>query len=165
MLTVEIPGYGCLTLEHLALDLNGTLALDGEVLPGVLERLEALSSHLQIHLLTADTRGRGADTAAALGIRLHRLTPGFVVSAQPNGDEAAQKRAFVESLGAEKVTAVGNGANDAEMLAVAALGIAVLGPEGLARAAWQKADLVVPDVGAALDLLLHPQRLVATLRH
>jgi soluble P-type ATPase len=172
MLTVEIPGYDRLALEHLALDLNGTLALDGEVLPGVAERMAALSPHLQIYLLTADTRGRGADTAADLGIRLHRLSPGFVVSAarlsspksQPNGGEAAQKRAFVESLGAEKVAAVGNGANDAEMLAVAALGIAVLGPEGLARSAWQNADLIVPDVNAALDLLLHPQRLIATLR-
>ena len=181
MLTVDVPGYGRLALEHLALDLNGTLALDGEVLPGVAERLAALSPHLQIHLLTADTRGRGAATATALGIRLHRLTPGFVVSAprpeprperdeglgtkaHPNGDEAAQKRAFVESLGADRVAAVGNGANDAEMLAVAALGVAVLGPEGLARAAWQNADLIVPDIGAALDLLLHPQRLIATLR-
>jgi soluble P-type ATPase len=132
MLTVEIPGYGRLALEHLVLDLNGTLALDGEVLPGVAERLAALSPHLQIHLLTADTRGRGAATAAALGISLHRLT---------QGDEAAQKRTFVQSLGAD-----------------------VLGPEGLARAAWQSADLIVPDIGAALDLLLHPQRLVATLR-
>ena len=173
MLTIEIPGYGRLALEHLALDLNGTLALDGKVLPGVAERLMALSPYLQIHLLTADTRGRGAATAATLGISLHRLTPGFAVSAprpelgtkaQPNGDEAAQKRAFVESLGAERVAAVGNGANDAEMLAVAALGVAVLGPEGLARAAWQNADLVVPDIGVALDLLLHPRRLVATLR-
>jgi P-type E1-E2 ATPase len=164
MLTVEIPGYGQLALEHLVLDLNGTLALDGEVLPGVAERLAALSSHLPVHLLTADTRGRGAATAAALGISLHRLAPGFVVSAQPNGDEASQKRAFVESLGAERVAAIGNGANDAEMLAVAALGVAVLGPEGLARAAWQNADLIVPDINAALDLLLHPQRLIATLR-
>ncbi len=166
MLTVEIPGYDRLILEHLVLDLNGTLALDGEVLPGVAERLAALSHHLQIHLLTADTRGRGAATAAALGISLHRLTPLTVLESPTcwGGDEAAQKRAFVESLGAEKVVAVGNGANDAEMLAVAALGIAVLGPEGLARTAWQNADLVVPDIGAALDLLLHPQRLVATLR-
>jgi P-type E1-E2 ATPase len=155
MLTVEILGHGRLALENLVLDLNGTLALDGEILPGVAERLAALSSHLQIHLLTADTRGRGAATAAALGINLYRLTP---------GDEAAQKRAFVESLGAERVAAVGNGANDAEMLAVASLGVAVLGPEGLARAAWQSADLILPDIGAAFDLLLHPQRLIATLR-
>jgi P-type E1-E2 ATPase len=155
MLTIEIPGHGRLMLEHLALDLNGTLALDGEVLPSVAERVAALSPHLQIYLLTADTRGRGAATAAALGICLHRLTP---------GDEAAQKRAFVESLGAERVVAVGNGANDADMLAATALGVAVLGSEGLARAAWQNADLIVPDINAALDLLLHSQRLVATLR-
>ena len=75
------------------------------------ERLAALSLNLQIHLLTADTRGQGAAMAAALhssfsilhsSLSLHRLTP---------GDEAAQKRAFVESLGAERVAAVGNGAN------------------------------------------------------
>jgi soluble P-type ATPase len=155
MLNVEIAGCGRLALEHLVLDLNGTLALDGEVLPGVAERLVALSPHFQIHLLTADTRGRGAATASALGTTLHRLT---------QGDEAAQKRAFVESLGAERVVAVGNGANDADMLALAALGVAVVGPEGLARAAWQSADLIMPDIGAALDLLLHPQRLIATLR-
>lgn len=50
------------------------------------------------------------------------------------------------------------------MLAAAALGIAVLGPEGLATEALQAADLVVGQVEDALDLLLHPTRLLATLR-
>jgi soluble P-type ATPase len=50
------------------------------------------------------------------------------------------------------------------MLSAAALGIAVLGPEGLAREAWEAADILTPDILAALDLLLHPQRLVATWR-
>jgi hypothetical protein len=50
------------------------------------------------------------------------------------------------------------------MLERAALGIAVLGPEGLALSCLQAADVVVPDILAALDLLLFPRRLVATLR-
>jgi len=79
------------------------------------------------------------------------------------GDEAEQKRSLVERLGAERVVAIGNGANDAGMLQAAALGIAVLGPEGLAGEAWQAAD-VVAGIHQALDLLLHPRRLVATLR-
>lgn len=62
------------------------------------------------------------------------------------------------------MVAVGNGANDARMLERAALGIAVLGPEGLALSCLQAADVVVPDILAALDLLLFPRRLVATLR-
>jgi len=41
---------------------------------------------------------------------------------------------------------------------------AVLGPEGLAVEAIREADLVTPSPEAALDLLLHPARLVATLR-
>jgi len=155
MYHVHIPGRGNLRLAHLVLDLNGTLAAGGEVRPGVAERLAQLAPRLRGHLLTADTRGTGAAIAQSLGLALHRLEPGH---------EAAGKRAFVESLGAAHVVAVGNGANDVEMLRVAALGLAVLGPEGLAVPALQAADVVVPHVGAALDLLLDPARLVATLR-
>jgi soluble P-type ATPase len=50
------------------------------------------------------------------------------------------------------------------MLSSAALGIAVLGPEGLAVEALRAAHVVVARIEDALDLLLHPQRLVATLR-
>jgi soluble P-type ATPase len=50
------------------------------------------------------------------------------------------------------------------MLRAAAIGVAVLQAEGTAAAALQAADLVVPDINAALDLLLDPQRLIATLR-
>ena len=70
----------------------------------------------------------------------------------------------MDRLGAERVVAIGNGANDAEMLAAAALGIAVLGPEGLATATLRAVDVVVGRIEDALDLLLQPQRLVATLR-
>jgi len=153
--TIDIPGCGCLEPHHLVLDLNGTIALDGEVLPGVAERLAVLRDRMNISLLTADTHGLGAATATQLGIRLHRLRP---------GQEAQQKADFVNSLGAAHTVAMGNGANDAQMLAAARLGIAVLGHEGLAVAAFQAADLIVPDVADALDLLLHPKRLIATLR-
>jgi P-type E1-E2 ATPase len=152
---VDIPGQGTFQLEHLVLDLNGTIVLDGELLPGVAERLAALSTCLAIHLVTADTHGQAAEIAERLEVRLTRIEA---------RDEAGQKRALVERLGAERVVAIGNGTNDAGMLAAAALGIAVLGPEGLATVALRAADVVVRRIEDALDLLLHPQRLVATLR-
>ncbi len=155
MIRLDIPGRGILELEHLVLDLNGTIALDGEVLEGVPQRLAALSENLTAHLVTADTRGQAALIAEQLGVGLVLVTP---------GDEAEQKMALVKRLGAERVVAMGNGANDAEMLQAAALGIAVLGPEGLAAEAWQAADVVMASIHDALDLLLHPRRLVATLR-
>jgi P-type E1-E2 ATPase len=151
----DIPGRGRLSLGHLALDLNGTIACDGELLPGVVERMAALRRHLQITLLTADTHGRAAATAEALGIGLQRIAA---------GEEAAHKAQFVRAAGAERVVAIGNGANDAEMLRAAALGIAVLGEEGLAVPALLAADVVAPGIAAALDLLLIPTRLRATLR-
>lgn len=155
MITINIPGRGTLELTDLVLDLNGTIALDGQVLPGVAERLSALSNDLTLHLVTADTQGQAAQSAERLGLHLFRIVP---------GDEAGQKLGLVAQLGPAQTVAIGNGANDARMLAAAGLGIAVLGPEGLATAALQAAEVVVGRIEDALDLLLRPQRLIATLR-
>lgn len=156
MLEVEIPGWGALRLAHLVLDVNGTLALEGRLLPGVAERIGALQPLLEVHLLTADTFGGLEAIATALGpVRAVRLEP---------GGEREQKGGYVRGLGAGGVVAIGNGTNDAEMLREAALAVAVLGREGLAGAALAAADLLVPSIEDALDLLLHPRRLVATLR-
>jgi soluble P-type ATPase len=62
------------------------------------------------------------------------------------------------------VVAIGNGANEFAMLRHAALGIAVLGGEGLALDCLNAANVIAPDIGTALDLLLRPCRLIATLR-
>jgi P-type E1-E2 ATPase len=142
-------------LEHLVLDLNGTVALDGEVIPGLDVQIATLSDHLGVHIVTADTHGKAEATSQRLGSELVLLDPGY---------EASQKQALVERLGAGHVAAVGNGANDAHMLSAARLGIAVLGPEGLAIDTLQAADLVVGRIEDALNLLLRPRRLVATLR-
>jgi P-type E1-E2 ATPase len=155
LIQIEVPGWSTLELRHLVLDLNGTVALDGAPIPGVAERLAALSPHLVIHLATADTREQAEETSQRLGGLLVRIEP---------GDEANQKQALVEQRGGGRVVAIGNGANDARMLSAAALGIAVLGPEGLAAETLRAADVVVGQIEDGLDLLLHSRRLVATLR-
>jgi soluble P-type ATPase len=71
---------------------------------------------------------------------------------------------IVEGLGPERCVAIGNGANDAAMLAASALGIAVVGPEGAAAAAVHAADVVCASIVVALDLLLDTRALIATLR-
>lgn len=155
MITANIPGFGPLEISHLVSDVNGTLAVDGMLLPGVAEALQQLTSQVQIHLITADTHGRQAEIDAALGLRAVRLQP---------GGEAEQKAAYVHNLGADSVAAVGQGANDALMLRAARVGIGVLSPEGLAQAALTAADVIVPDILSALMLLQNPKRLTATLR-
>jgi P-type E1-E2 ATPase len=156
MIEVAVPRSPPLHLDHLALDVNGTLALDGRLLPGVAERLEKLGMLLNLHLITADTHGRQHEIDRELGLTAVRLDRD-----QP---EAEQKAAFVRSLGDDSVVAIGNGANDALMLREAALGIAVLGSEGLAYAALAEADVVVREITDALDMLLNTRRLIATLR-
>ena len=153
-LIIDIPGWRRLALTHLVLDLNGTVALDGALLPGVADAVEQLGEDLDCHLVTADTFG----TATRL------FGPGVTVQVIQPGEERAQKLALVQSLGPEKVAALGNGANDVDMLKACALGIAVLGFEGAAVPALLAADLAAPGPLAALELLLKPNRLRATLR-
>ncbi len=50
------------------------------------------------------------------------------------------------------------------MLKEAALGIGVIGEEGCSNTLIKEADLVVKNVADALNIILHPERLVATLR-
>ena len=151
MLRIELPQQ-VLELEHAVFDINGTLALDGILLPGVAERLRLLSHHLSIHALTAGTHGRLAELQQALEISLHVVSTG------------EDKVNYIRELGAERVVAIGNGANDAGMLGLAKVGIAVLGGEGMAVKTLQAADVMVRGPLDALDLLLHPKRLIATLR-
>jgi len=156
MIEIEVPHRGVMRLRHLVLDVNGTLALDGELLPGVAERLGRLSRALEVHLVTADTHGRQDEIDDALGVKAVRL--------DKERSDAEQKLAYLCRLGADEAVAVGNGANDVLMLRRARVGIVVLGPEGVAAAALASADVVVRDVKDGLDLLLNPRRLVATLR-
>jgi P-type E1-E2 ATPase len=155
MLEIDIPGYRTLRLEHLVLDYNGTLACDGELLDGVRERLAALSDRLQIHVLTGDTFGKAR--AGLIGIRCE-------LSVLPVEGQDQLKREYVRRLGPDATVCVGNGRNDRLMLAEAGLGIAVVQAEGAAGQAVLAAAVLAPDILAALDLLIHPLRLVATLR-
>jgi len=155
MIELNIPGMGTYQLDQLVCDVNGTLAVDGKLLDGVTERLANLRDRLTVHLITADTHGRQQEIDQKLNLTAVRLQP---------GGEAEQKAAYVTSLGAERVIAIGQGANDAAMLKTAALGICILSPEGTAVAALQAADLVAADIFSAFDLLEKPTRLVATLR-
>lgn len=156
---ITIPGRDAFHLDHLVLDVNGTVAAGGRLIDGVRERLLALRrSGLNVHWITADTRGRQAALDEVLGWPAVRIA-----GDDPQG-EAERKAAFVRELGADGVVAIGNGSNDRAMLREAALGIAVLGPEGLAVETLLAADAVAPDILVALDLLVDGNSLIATLR-
>jgi soluble P-type ATPase len=155
MLELDVPGFKNLRLAHLILDYNGTLACDGQPLEGVRERLATLAASLDILILTADTFGTVQGQVAGWPCRVEVI---------PRGQEAEAKLAYVRDLGADQTAAAGNGRNDRLMLKEAALGIIVVQSEGTAVEALLAADLVAPGILEALDLLLFPGRLKATLR-
>jgi soluble P-type ATPase len=156
MLEIEIPGYGALRLSDLILDYNGTIAVDGKIIDGVKERLEVLSRSLGIHILTADTFGSVRNELSGIACQLSII---------PLENQVQAKVDYVRRLGCEGAVCIGNGRNDTLMLKEAALGIAVIQAEGACAEAILAANVVTISVLDALDLLLHPLRLTATLRN
>ena len=148
---LEMP-KGPTAFTHLVLDYTGTLSLDGMLLPGVAERIERLVTDLRVTVLTADTFGTAREALKNLPVEVRIIG---------NGTEKAEA---VSAMGPEEVIAIGNGRNDIPMMEVAGLSVAVLGPEGAAADLLACADVVTRDIGDALDLILHPLRLKATLR-
>ena len=136
-------------------DLNGTLAQNGTIADTTRERLIALSADLKLSVISADTHGTFDSILAGLPVRTRRVE-------KPIG--AGEKREFLDDLGAQSTIAVGNGRNDVAMLEAAALGIVIAGVEGAAKEALLVADVVYASIDDALDSLLNPQRLVASLR-
>jgi soluble P-type ATPase len=155
MITINIPGWGNIDIENVVLDLNGTIATDGKILSGVKERIDLLSDKVKLYILTADTQGTASEESSDMGVELLKVS---------EKDSSEVKLRVLESLDPTKTVAIGNGNNDHLILKEAALGIAVLGDEGLSVAAMKNADIVVKNISDALDLFLKPKRLLATLR-
>jgi P-type E1-E2 ATPase len=155
VIDIDIPGFGTLELRDLVCDFNGTLALDGALQDAVRTRLPRLRDRLRLYVVTGDTFG----TAHA---ELEGVACEVVVL--PSEGQAEAKASFIAELGAHHVVAIGNGRNDRLMLESSALGIGVCGGEGVSAEAIAASDIVVNDIGAALDLLLETKRLIASLR-
>lgn len=155
MLNITIPGVGELAIKQVVFDFNGTLATDGKLRPSLAPLLTQLKPKAKLYVLSADTYRSVQSECADLGLEVRVLS-------SKNG--AAEKRAFVRECGAETTVCVGNGVNDAGMFEICALSLLIMGEEGCAVKTLAKADIIVKNSEDALNLLLHPQRITATLR-
>lgn len=155
MKKIEILGFGDIILKYIVLDFNGTLAIDGNLIEGVSDRIIQLAEHYEIHVITADNYGYASSQLKALPCKIKIIN---------NTNEDKQKEDYIKSLGSHHVVAIGNGNNDRKMLTVARIGIAVTGEEGCATQTLLSSDIFVQNILTGLDLLLKPQRLKTTLR-
>ena len=155
MLNLEIPGRGEIHLEHLVTDVNGTIAVDGKLIVGVVEYFKRIGKFLNIHMITANTHGQQKFIDEEMELQAIILN---------QGNETQQKTQYVNELGSDKVIAFGQGSNDSGMLKEAEIGVSVLSAEGLSLEAFLNSDLVVPDILSGLALLENPNRILASLR-
>ena len=155
MIRINIPGWGTTNVENIILDLNGTVATDGIISQIVRDKIKALSKKVKVYLLTADTQGTATRETVGMNADL-------IIIPAKNSNKG--KSEFLNTVSPEMTVAIGNGYNDHLILKEAALGIAVLGEEGMSVSAMRNADIVVKNISDAFDLLLSPKRLIATLR-
>ena len=153
--SIEIPNYKTLTLAHIVLDYNGTIAKDGVLKEEVKQILPKLTQKYSVHVITADTFGS-----------VQKELNGFnvFVNVLQSSKHTLEKSEYVQSLNAKECVAVGNGANDMQMLQTAEIGIAILGEEGCSFQTLQTSDIVCKNIADALELFLNEKRLIATLR-
>ena len=155
MVHYNIPGFGRADIEHVIFDYNGTIAVDGKLIPGVAQGIETWAGKLTFHVITADTFGFVKNELADLDVKL-------TIISKNSQDE--KKYEYLQSLGPEKSICVGNGMNDARMLKAACIGICILGREGLATNSLTSSDLVIYDILDLFEYFKTPQRLIASLR-
>ena len=155
MFELDVPGFGFVSLGHMVTDFTGTLSVDGVLVPDAKENLNKIAEFLDLHVLTADTFGMARAELQGVNCAVHILE---------GEDHDVQKEEYVLKLGADTVIAFGNGNNDRRMLKAARIGVAVCLKEGCAANAIASADILATSTEDALDLLLNPKRLKATLR-
>ncbi len=151
----KIPNYADLEIEHIVFDYNGTLAVNGVVNSATKELLKKLCEEFKVYVITADTFGSVKQELAEFNLEVVVLQ---------TSNHTQEKADFVQQLGANNCVALGNGNNDAKMLEVAKLSIAIAGREGCASKTMLASDIVCHNIDDAIELFLNPNRLIATLR-
>jgi len=97
MITIEIPGYKKIVAEHLVLDYNGTLAVDGILIPGLKDILNVLAEKIRIHVVTADTFGNAAAGLSGIPCTL------TILAAER---QQQQKARYIKHIGRHKTIAI-----------------------------------------------------------
>jgi P-type E1-E2 ATPase len=152
---IEIPGYMTYELKYLLLDYNGTIALDGKMNDSVKKLIREIAKELDVFVLTADTHGTAASECAGLPLTLKTF---------PTDSAMNSKLEILQSLDKNSCCTIGNGRNDILMCKNAALSICIMGEEGCCSKLIEHTHVTVKSIEHALELLLKPKRLIATLR-
>ena len=152
---IKIPGFKDIDIKNIVFDYNGTLAKDGQIDDKIKNLLKEICSKYSVFVITADTFSTVQDELKEFDLEVIVLS---------SNNHTQEKMEFILSLDKEITVAIGNGNNDKRMLERAVLSIAVMGDEGCSKETLLAATVICKDIKSAIELLLYPKRLVATLR-
>lgn len=140
-------------INTIVFDLNGVLTIQGEIVPGVKERVEQLNQMgIKTVFITGNRRGTADDVSAALGME-------FKV-----GKTAAEKEQLFLEFDTATTAAIGNTRIDIGMLKHAAISVATIQSEGIHTGLIAHADILVPSVLDAMDLFIDPDSLGSAMK-
>jgi len=165
-IAIDIPGFGLprgtkgkRVIRTVVSDYTGTLSYRGKLAPGVRARLLRLRKLVDLEIVTADTYGTARQQLKGIAV------PNMLGKKRQD----IEKRDFAKKFDLRHVAAFGNGNNDRLLLAAVkkagGLAIAVDNGEGCALDTLLAANLFISGAAPALDLLLNPTALKATLRY
>lgn len=154
MITIQRPNQQPLDIEYLLIDYEGTLASDGRVHPKAKDKINLLSKRIKVFIVTNGEKVSVEERLRKVNAEIIWLT---------EGQASRQKLQLLHQLDPNKTVAIGNGQDDAAMIAEAGLGICMIGKEAAAGETLRRADLVMTNILDALDFLLRPLRQKATL--
>ncbi len=149
----DIQNLGQFEIKNIVLDFNGTIAKDGKIKEKIPYYFQKLSKQFEIYVITSDTHGSAAAQLKNLPVKLKILT---------SQNHTKEKADFIKKL--QNTFAIGNGNNDSLMLKEATIGVCVIEDEGAATKSIINSDIVTKSTYDALELLLNPKRIIATLR-
>lgn len=157
-IAIDIPGFGKRRIRVAVSDFTGTHSQGGRARPEVKRRLRHLAKLVDLHIVTADSFGTAQRELRGI------VEPHILSSSRHD----AEKARYVRRFDLAQVAAFGNGNNDRLMLKAVkrggGLAVAVDHGEGCALDALLNAHLFIAGAANAIDLLLDPTRLKATLR-
>jgi soluble P-type ATPase len=152
---ITVPGIGEYEIENIVFDYNGTIAIDGIIIEGIMDKIVKLSNEFNVYIVTADTFKTVENAFKNTVINVHIIG---------KNNESQDKKEFIKKVGSNKTIALGNGRNDELMLKEAIISIAVLNDEGISVKTLNNADFLIKDINNFFDMIDEPKKLIAILR-
>ena len=154
-MVINVPETGKYEIENIVFDYNGTIAINGEIISGILEKIVKLTEVFNVAIITADTFNTVRKAFKNTNVNIHIID---------NENGTIQKKEFIKNIGSNKTIALGNGRNDQLMLKEAIISIAILNDEGVSLKALNNADFLLKDINHFFEMIEEPKKLIAILR-